>query len=216
MLDLFLIRHAESEGNINNHLIGGRSNHYKLTTRGEYQSRLLGKRLKQENWAFDAIYSSIAERAKGTALIVCSLLEKPADTVQLSEQLVELGQGDWEGKMRSEIYTPERLREVQSNPWEFQPPGGESQKDVEDRMYNWIQQELLASENSYQRVAVFTHGMAIKCLFRRIINSDATMTQRTVLHNTSITRLQLMQNGWFIERLNDHAHLAGTEFVGHY
>lgn len=60
MLDIYLIRHAESEMNNNRHLIGGRSNYTQLSQRGIHQANLLGQRLKQSGIVFDNIYSSSA------------------------------------------------------------------------------------------------------------------------------------------------------------
>jgi broad specificity phosphatase PhoE len=39
-----------------------------------------------------------------------------------------------EGRPRQECYTPEVLAQIQADNWDFAAPGGESQKQLEDRM----------------------------------------------------------------------------------
>ena len=217
MINIYLIRHAESMGNVNHHLIGGQSNHYPLTERGRDQARRLGIRLQKEGLSFDSVYASVAVRAKQTCQIVCGHVGFAFEEVELTDQIVELGQGDWEGKVRKEIYTPERRAEVISNSYYFKAPNGESQKEVCDRMENWLHaaiQDLDPAED--WNVAGFSHGFAIKCLFKRLMDSDPTMTYRTIVHNTSLTCFQFNGKRWLLERLNDHTHILGTEFIGHY
>ena len=216
MLDIFLIRHAESQGNVNRHLIGGRSDHFLLTDQGEIQAKKLGERLVEENLQFDEVFSSIAVRAHETARIVCKELSIPQQDIQLDERLVELSQGNWEGQVRSEILTPDMRATIAQNPWKFQPPGGESVKDVEERMYAWLWENLQKMPASGTRIAVFSHGMAIKSLFRKLTDATYDLPRNTVIHNTAITRLMFNDPYWLIDRLNDHAHLIGMNFVPHY
>ncbi|GLJ46826.1 hypothetical protein SUGI_0987880 [Cryptomeria japonica] len=57
-------------------------------------------------------------------------------------------------------------------------------------------------------VAIFTHGMAIKCLLRGLLGSNPLMTHRLCIDNTSITVLwHSFKTGWQIQRVNDTSHL---------
>ncbi|MDP5170863.1 MAG: histidine phosphatase family protein [Bacteroidia bacterium] len=217
MLSLYLIRHAESLGNVNHHLVGGQSNHYALSERGEQQSHLLGQRFATEGLTFDALYSSTAVRTQSTAQISCSYLPNVPD-LRLRPELLELSQGDWEGKVRTEIYTPEQLTIVRADPYDFRPPNGESQRDVEARMYRWLEGVAATHGQSEQPTVVgaYTHGFAIKTLLRGLMQSTPTMTYRTIIHNTSLTVLYYERGLWYIDRVNDYQHIIGTEFIGHY
>ena len=217
MLSVYLFRHAESEGNVNHHLIGGQSNHYPLSPRGEEQSHRLGARLRAEGHSFAALYSSTAVRTQATAAIATSYLEE-VPALQLREELLELSQGEWEGKVRNDIYTPEQLSVVRSDPYDFRPPGGESQRDVEHRMYSWLEEVVDTYDNAPKPTAVgaFTHGFAIKTLLRGIMQGSPIMTYRTIIHNTSLTVLYREQGMWFVDRVNDHQHIIGMDFIGHY
>lgn len=217
MLSVYLFRHAESEGNVKHHLIGGQSNHYPLTPTGESQSKLLGKRLHSEQHQFEALYSSTAVRTQATAAIATNEMQATPE-LQLRTELLELSQGEWEGQVRKDIYTPDQLSIVRSDPYDFRPPGGESQRDVETRMYAWLNEVVETYDRADKQVSVgaFTHGFAIKTLVRGILQSSPIMTYRTIIHNTSLTVLYRENGMWFIDRVNDYQHIIGTDFVGHY
>jgi len=68
---------------------------------------------------------------------------------------------------------------------------------------------------NFATVAVFTHGMAIKCLLRGIEQSNPALTHKRIVTNTSITELKYSTarggaGGWFVERVNDSSHLTVT------
>ena len=207
MLDLYLIRHAESEMNLNQHLIGGRSNQTPLSALGNVQALWLGRRLEEQKVLFDQVYCSTAVRTRQTAKIVCELINYPLEDIFYSERILELDEGDWEGQLREQIYTAPILAEINSNNWNFTPPNGESQREVEERMYSWIEENLLAQPRERLIAGVFTHGLAIKCLLRGILESKPGMTYKIELENTCITRLKYDQNGWHLRTVNDTGHL---------
>ena len=187
------------------HLIGGRSNHSPLTETGINQSGFLGQRFLADNIKFDRVYSSTAVRAYQTAKIACEKVQYPIENIILSEEILELNQGDWEGKNRSEIYTKETLELIKADNWNFIPPNGESQRAVEYRMLNWLEKSLFTNEDLI--VSVYTHGVAIKCLLRGIMDFTPKLTYKICLDNTSITRLQYKEDGWHLFSINDIAHL---------
>jgi probable phosphoglycerate mutase len=207
MLDIYLIRHAESEMNTNSHLIGGRSNSTPLSDTGVYQANLLGKRLKQSEVVFNDVYSSSAKRTQETARNTGLHMGFSLDDVIVTPHLLELDQGNWEGKPREQVYTPKILHDINADNWKFSPPNGESQKDVEDRMLGWLEENVLSKYPEKRTIGIFTHGMAIKCLLRGIMNSSPSLTYKIHIDNTAITRLQYSESGWHIIAINDTAHL---------
>ena len=210
MLNLYLLRHAESQMNLHPDIISGRINETPLSPLGELQALWLGQRLRNEDIIFDQIYSSTAVRTQQTAKIVCNQIGYPLENILSSEKLLELDQGDWEGQPRVKIYISETLAKINKDNLNFAPPNGESQKNVEDRMYSWLEENLLNQPNistEDRTVGVFTHGLAIKCLFRKIMGSNPAMTYKIVLDNTSITKISYSQTGWHLVKFNDAAHL---------
>jgi hypothetical protein len=61
----------------------------------------------------------------------------------MAEAVQELSQGQWEGRMRSDIYTPAMVQMVNSSQPDFRPPGGESQRQVEFRMVEFLNNVVL-------------------------------------------------------------------------
>ncbi|MCS7005555.1 MAG: histidine phosphatase family protein [Cytophagales bacterium] len=213
ILELYLIRHAESEGNINTGIVGGQSNHLQLTERGILQAKALGEHFLQHNIFFDGIFCSTAERAKATATTFSSYINFPADKIVYSDDLLEISQGEWEGRPRVEVYTPEVLERISSDVANFCPPSGESLRDVEKRMLNFIHHHIHFHPDKKQRYAIVSHGTALRCLIRAVLGFEYAMIFRVVLHNTSVTNLQRTAKGWYLERLNDSQHLNK---VGYY
>ncbi len=216
MVDIFFIRHAESTGNVNNHLIGGRSDHLALTPRGEEQARRLGQRLHREGISFDKVFSSVAIRAHETARIACSQIPTFEIPISLDERLVESSQGTWEGELRKEVLTPQVREKIAQDPQHFKAPGGESLFEVEERMYGCLQEIIQSQNGETHKIGIFSHGMAIRCLFRKLTEASFHLPRNMVTHNTSITRYIFDSGDFLVERVNDHSHLLGMEFVEHY
>ncbi len=185
MKEIYLIRHAETEYNRLNDKIGGRSSHLHITEKGQGQAKRLREFLSKNNMIFDKFFCSTSVRAKETI----SFLVDDTNTIIYSDELEELSQGDWEGLPRKEIHTEERLAEINANNYKFKAPNGESQEEVELRMYNFIAENILSKEQS-GTYAIVTHGMAIKCLLRKILDSNPAMTYKIAIDNTSVTKLK--------------------------
>ncbi|ESQ35539.1 hypothetical protein EUTSA_v100078810mg, partial [Eutrema salsugineum] len=60
-----------------------------------------------------------------------------------SDAIVEMSLGDWEGFHRSEIYTPETLSLIERCQPDFSAPSGESLRQVEFRMVQFLNGTLL-------------------------------------------------------------------------
>ena len=217
VLNLYLFRHGETEENAKRENVGGQSNHLPLSERGEKQAKALGERLKKERIVFDEVYCSTAVRAKTTAKIVSEIMDFPAEKIITTSELLEMSQGDWEGKPYKEVQTPEVLKEMKRIHWEFKAPNGESQKDLEKRKYDWVWKNLIANKREDLTVGMFGHGMAIKCFLRGVMKSDPSMTYKIVIDNCSITRIshtkEGQHEGWSIVKVNDNAHLNDVGFV---
>lgn len=202
MHSIYLLRHAETDYNAHAQFIGGRSNHIPLSTKGKKQALEIGKLLRDSNVLFDQIFCSIANRTRQTLDLILSQANITDNPIIYSEELQELSQGDWEGKLRSEIYTPEQLAEINSNQWLFTPSNGESQKEVEERMLAFISSEIL-SEHTEGNFLIVGHGIAFKCLLRGILDISSQMAYRLSIDNTSLTKLSYdKEKGWFLNYLN--------------
>jgi broad specificity phosphatase PhoE len=207
MLTFQFIRHAESEANLRPHIISGQSVDAVLSADGRKQAAALGVRyqpfIKRKNYK---LWASTALRTQQTAAIFCEKVGIEIEELQLSPLLLELSQGDWAGLVRSETYTPEVLAQIQADNLNFKAPNGESQAEVADRMMQWLETQI-AENQVHTYFLVFTHGVAIKCLFQRIMQSNPQFTHLINIQNTSITEFKHSEKGFSLEKLNDHAHL---------
>ncbi len=214
ILDLYLLRHGESEANLSN-IVGGRIIGTPLSDRGRIQARALGERLIDEEITFDEVYVSPALRTTQTAEIVLGELERaviPGPRLVIVDELLELSQGELEGQSRDLIYTDKRRALMNANPFDYKAPGGESQREVEERAYGWIEKTLL-DRNEDLRIAIFGHGMVTKCLIRKFLDSNPANTYKMNIDNCSITRFKHDKKGWSMIQINDHSHLRYTGFV---
>ncbi|MCB9359258.1 histidine phosphatase family protein [Candidatus Woesearchaeota archaeon] len=218
MLDIYLIRHAQSVMNTRPWIIGGRTNHTPLTDLGVSQSIMLGIYLRNNKILFDEVYSSPARRTQQTAEISCGVAHFPLENIILNDDLQELDRGDWQGKDREMTYTSHIKEQFEVNPQHFKPPNGESHKEVEDRMVDFLDQIVIDYQISKKQIpskiiGIYSHGMAIKCLLRGILDIDPKMTWKIQTSNASITRIKYKQNGWYINCINESSYLKDAATV---
>jgi len=187
-MEIYLIRHGQSQSNINNHLIGGRSPGSKLSEEGRLQGKKLGEFFK-ENVNPTIIYSSSLVRAVDTALIFKENLDKNID-IELIHELAELSQGEWEGKARSQIYTDKQLNIINSSSGWFTPPGGESQIMAQLRAIPWLVNCIHNKWKSEEVVVIIAHGTLINNLVQFILNFDRSFTHKLEIDNCGYHYLQ--------------------------
>ena len=208
MLDLYLIRHAESRLNTEPHIIGGQAKQDGLSERGMVQARLLGERLKKEGARFDAISASTAFRTQETCQIACHAMARSVSDLVTSDDLLEISQGEFEGRQYQDVYTAERLALIDKDPWNYKAPRGESHAEVYARMMRHVQEKYITDPKHKDGCcAIWGHGMAIKCFVAGVLKSDPHYTYIMEVDNTGITQLRYSERGWHLVRFNDAAHL---------
>ncbi|CAJ1953347.1 unnamed protein product [Sphenostylis stenocarpa] len=141
--EVFLISHGECELNLTPDLVGGRCPAAALTANGMRQARALAVFLKSQGVRFSAVYSSPLDRARSTAVSVCKEVNFSEEQIQSSDALGEISQGNWEGCLRSEIYTPDVQALIERFQPDFTAPSGESLRQVEFRMINFLNGTVL-------------------------------------------------------------------------
>ena len=152
---VYIIRHAEAEGNIYRRCHGLYDS--LLTPRAYQQLPCLAKRF--ENVPLAAVYASPLFRARTTAQAVAA---PHGLTVELRNDLHEIDMGDWEDLPWAELPHgwPDQYAKWCARPWEAAPPHGETVMQAGARMLNEVRR--LAQENDGKAIAVVTHGSAIR------------------------------------------------------
>lgn len=212
MLNLYLVRHAESEMNLKGfEIVMGRENDSPLTEKGIKQAERLGKHLLSEKLLFDRVYSTPAVRGYETAKICCNKINFPLEKIVIAEELQELDEGELIGRKMNEVYTPEIIAKCRGDEdynWNFKAPNGESRKEVAERVYSLIEieRELLKTTENLQ-VGFFSHGLAIRCLLKKIMGFPTAFMRNVELSCAGLTELSYGLNGWKVQRINECGYL---------
>ncbi|KAL4652991.1 hypothetical protein ACB092_01G269700 [Castanea dentata] len=143
VVEVFLINHGECELNLRPDIVSGRCPEAALTVAGKRQARALAVFLNSQRVRFNAVFSSPLNRARSMAVSVCQEMHFAEDQIQSSDALVEMSHGHWEGCLRSEIYTPETLSLIDRFQPDFSAPSGESLRQVEFRMVQFLNGTVL-------------------------------------------------------------------------
>ena len=151
---LYLVRHAESEGNA--HKIMQGAGEYPLTENGRSQAVLAAAKLRALTPAL--VVASDLSRARDTALLVTGRVDR------IDPRLRERGAGLWEGKPRSSLESahPGSLNDDTLRPGEF-----ETAEEVVYRMRE-VATELL---NHGGVIVAITHGAVLRLLERDLANT---------------------------------------------
>ncbi|PWL71626.1 MAG: histidine phosphatase family protein [Clostridiales bacterium] len=155
MTTVYLIRHAQAEGN-EKRLFQG---HYNgaVSEMGWRQLDQLAEYCR--DLPLGAVYSSPLTRAVETAKAVNRYHGLP---LQLRDGLIEINGGDWEGKPWDcfPVDYPEQNRNWEQFPWLFEAPNGETMRQVYDRIVKTVLE--IVRENPGKTVAIVSHGCAIR------------------------------------------------------
>ncbi len=201
MKEIFLIRHGRQSSKLCNVDVS-------LDEAGRKQSRLLADRLC--GYGLEALYCSDLKRARETAQIIGDKLGLAAKE---TDEFREIDFGDMTGKEDSVIMQEyAAFREERAcMESDLAYPGGECGKDVVDRVMPVL---MGICRTSATRVAVVTHGGVIRALCAHVTGTDLKNKLKfsVDLENTSLTQFRYdeRRERFYLERLNDFAHLEGT------
>lgn len=132
--------------------------------------------------------------------------------MKVTEELLELTHGDWDGQPRSEHHTPQVLKNMATLGWDWRSPcGGESLRDVGERMMTFIDSLHKLESEEPKTILAVSHSIAIRTLLRNLLNCDEKMIRRHGLENTGVCEFLKYPEGWSLQRWNDHSHLTNLD-----
>ena len=200
MTELYLIRHAEAEGNLYRRIHGWYDG--RLTAMGLKQVRALEKRF--ENVRVDAVYSSDLSRTRDTAAAI--YLPKGLPLVTTPE-LREVGMGEWEDKCWgwADRFRREQLSYFNFEPEKWSVEGSESFAAALERTENAVRR--IARENDGRTAAIVSHGSVIRMLLIKLLGASGP---DGVLYcdNTAVARLTAENGVISVDYHNDNSHLS--------
>ena len=202
MTKLYLIRHAEAEGNLYRRIHGQYDS--LITDNGYRQIKALEQRFK--DIPIDAVYSSDLFRTMTTARAIYIPKGLPLHT---RADLRELSMGDWEDHSWAGIDRTDRQRMAlfSATSPDFRAPNGESFPEVRRRGTAAILD--IAAHHDGQTVAVFAHGTLIRNVLAEFqgIGLDE-MHKMKHSDNTAVALLEIQGGQVKVVYADDNSHLT--------
>lgn len=202
MTSIYLIRHAEAEGNLFRRAQGHWNG--KVTDRGRRQIDALAERFRGVK--IDAVYSSDLDRTVATA---GALLRGRELELVTTPRLREINMGVWEGEPWGNITYrwPEQMYLFNNEPERWFVPGCESFGEVQERMTKVILE--LAAKHEGGTIAAVSHGMAIKIFLMGAMGVHSGEGE-PMLHgdNTAVSLLEVEDGRISVKYYNDNSHLG--------
>ncbi len=175
---LVLVRHGESQWNLENRFTGWVD--VPLSPKGIEEAAAAGDRLKKENIHFDQAYTSNLQRAQNTLKLILEKLGQAGIPLEKDEALNERHYGDLQGLNKAE--TAVKFGDEQVKIWrrsyDIAPPNGESLKDTAARTLPYFESKIESALKKGKNVIVAAHGNSLRSI---------------VMHLEKLTREQVLE-----------------------
>ncbi len=164
MGQLVLLRHGESQWNLENRFTGWVD--VPLSPKGEEEARQAGEKLNAVGVRFDMAFTSVLQRAIRTMEIALEVLGQSGVPVTKDQALNERHYGDLQGLDKAE--TAKKFGDEQVHIWrrsyDIAPPGGESLKDTAARTLPYFEAHILPEVKAGKSILVAAHGNSLRSL----------------------------------------------------
>lgn len=168
MTKLFLVRHGQSQWNLENRFTGWQD--VDITELGQQEAKQAGIVLKDET--IDVAFTSKLIRAQHTLKIILNETGKTDIPIHTDEALNERSYGTLEGLNKAE--TAEKYGAEQVHIWrrsfDIAPPGGESLKDTYDRVIPYFESFVQPQLQQDKNVLIVAHGNSLRALIMYLEN----------------------------------------------
>src|SRR3989338_5043596 len=162
MPTLVLIRHGESQWNLENSFTGWID--VPLTNKGREEARKGGEKIKQIK--FDKAYTSVLQRAIETLSIILQVIGQEKIPIEKDQALNERHDGDLQGLNKAE--TAKKYGDEQVHIWrrsyDIAPPGGESLKDTAARTLPYFESKIIPDLKAGKNILVSAHGNSLRSI----------------------------------------------------
>lgn len=193
---IYLIRHAEAEGNLYRRIHG----HYdtNVTENGLRQIAALEQRFR--DIPVDAVYSSDLTRTCRTAR---ALAEPKGLPIQTDSRFREIYLGVWEDLPFGELAQtdPKQLLNFSYNPIYWHAQDAETFQEYTDRFLDGLKSVVAAHPG--ETVAIFTHGGVMTGALSRLFPEQKAGHS----DNTGVTKLRC-DGEWHLDYAGDNSHLS--------
>ena len=199
----FLVRHGETDWNAAGRAQG--QSQVPLNATGRAQARTLAARLRQQ--CFTAAYASDLRRVTETAAAILRGRDVPLVALPA---LREKHFGEWEGMTFAEVEAryPERYAELFSGDGSFAPPGGESDRQLFQRVAAGVDRLRETHRRHRGNLLLVAHGGSLCAAIVHLLELPAASMWRFRLDNGGLSAVTLYDDGGAaLDLLNDTSHL---------
>jgi probable phosphoglycerate mutase len=181
---LTLVRHGQTAANTGGIWHG--STDTPLSDHGREQAARVAEGIRKR-FRPAAIYASDLQRAHDTARAISAAVDVE---IRLEPGLREYDLGRWEGRPYRELWDKEDLWGNMKKDPDFAPHGGESPRQVTDRLVGTL--EAIAGKHPGERVVCVAHGGAMSMAMGHILDGDYSQWKR-ILDNCSVAEIAFEQ-----------------------
>ncbi len=219
MSHLILVRHGQSEWNLENRFTGWVD--VDLAARGKLEACKAGELIKELNISIDFYFSSYQLRAINTLNLILNTIRKKNVNITKAWQLNERHYGSLTGLNKDEMKKKLGEKKVHEfrRSWDIAPeplsknnpyhpinidvyknipknliPDTESLKDTYERVFPYFEKEILKKLNDNKNILISAHGNSIRAICKFLFK----------LNEEEIPKLEIPTgNPLFIELIND-------------
>ena len=166
MSKLVLIRHGESQWNLENRFTGWVD--VPLSPKGIEEANAAGKKLA--GFTFDRAFSSVLARANETLRLVLEGIGQTGIPIEKDKALNERMYGELQGLNKAE--TAKKFGDEQVKIWrrsyDVRPPGGESLKDTAERVLPYYDSRIKPYVLKGETILIAAHGNSLRALVMQL------------------------------------------------
>ena len=162
MARLVLLRHGESQWNLENRFTGWVD--VPLSPKGIEEAKQAGEKLR--GFTFDRAFTSVLTRANETLRLVLEAIGQTTIPIEKDKALNERMYGDLQGLNKAE--TAKKYGDAQVKIWrrsyDVKPPGGESLKDTAERTLPYYEKRIKPCLLKGETIIIAAHGNSLRAL----------------------------------------------------
>jgi 2,3-bisphosphoglycerate-dependent phosphoglycerate mutase len=166
MARLILLRHGESQWNLENRFTGWVD--VPLSPRGVQEAKNAGEKLR--SFAFDRAFTSVLIRAIETLRLVLEAIGQTNIPIEKDKALNERMYGELQGLNKAD--TAKKYGDDQVKIWrrsyDVAPPGGESLKDTADRVLPYYENRIKPYLLKGETILISAHGNSLRALVMQL------------------------------------------------
>ena len=183
MTSFFLVRHGETEWNVERRIQGWSDS--PLTSVGRAQAEVHGRLLATHG--IDRVLASPLGRTKQT---VAPIVRETKVAAEYDPRLREVCMGEWSGRTSQEIQSSyaEQWQARLDDPEGYRPPNGENRFDVKRRVAPLLEE---LNNAPHDQVVLVSHGITIRVLLELLLGYSDEETRSLSVPNDLVYRVEL-------------------------